>query len=504
MTLPRAPALALLAATVLLAAAPNNALPDEASSSEASSPDRGRCENAPSPVAVGTAQWNGWGRDTDNSRYQPEPALRAADVPRLALKWAYGYLGAAAAGQPTVVDGRLFAASASGSVSAFDSRTGCRYWSYEAAAGVGTAISVGELAAPKTIREPKPAHRRHARSDARIDAHIEVLKPPSAVFFGDENGMIYALDAQRGTLLWKTPADSDPAVRIAGSPTLHAKRLYVSVSGPEDGGPAVRGAVLALDIGTGTVVWKIAVAVRSAPTVDAERGLLYLATRDAVVALDLADGRQRWVKRTATAADFRSPPILRRLPLGKQIILAADRTGIVYGLDPDRLGEILWQTQIGAEPGRVRIDWGAAADHRSVYVGTSGADAAGNGAGLTALNIVTGKVRWSTPAPAPVCSWGEQHCSHAQSQAVTVMPGVSFSGSLDGHLRAYSTIDGKIVWDMDTAKEYRTVNDVRASGGPLDHGGATVVDGMVYVNSGYGAGAGQPGQVLLAFSFDGK
>jgi hypothetical protein len=38
----------------------------------------------------------------------------------------------------------------------------------------------------------------------------------------------------------------------------------------------------------------------------------------------------------------------------------------------------------------------------------------------------------------------------------------------------------------------------------LDQGGATIVNGVVYVNSGYGQRAGQPGNVLLAFSVDGK
>jgi polyvinyl alcohol dehydrogenase (cytochrome) len=71
------------------------------------------------------------------------------------------------------------------------------------------------------------------------------------------------------------------------------------------------------------------------------------------------------------------------------------------------------------------------------------------------------------------------------------MPGSAFSGSLDGHLRAYSTIDGKVLWDFDTAQPLHTVNGVAASGGPLDRGGATIVNGMVYINS---------GNALLAFS----
>jgi polyvinyl alcohol dehydrogenase (cytochrome) len=124
--------------------------------------------------------------------------------------------------------------------------------------------------------------------------------------------------------------------------------------------------------------------------------------------------------------------------------------------------------------------------------------------GLTAVDVKSGAKRWHTPAPPAVCAWGERNCYQAQSQAVTVMPGVAFSGSVDGHLRAYSTIDGKILWDFDTAKEYPTVNGVKASGGSLDHGGATIVGGLLYVNSGYGRLLGQPGNVLLAFSVGGK
>ena len=124
--------------------------------------------------------------------------------------------------------------------------------------------------------------------------------------------------------------------------------------------------------------------------------------------------------------------------------------------------------------------------------------------GLAALDMKTGARRWYMPAPAPACVWGLEACAHAESQAVTVIPGIAFSGSVDGHLRAYSSIDGKIVWDVDTAKDFSTVNGIRASGGSLDQGGATIVNGIVYINSGYAQRSGKPGSVLLAYSVDGK
>jgi polyvinyl alcohol dehydrogenase (cytochrome) len=123
---------------------------------------------------------------------------------------------------------------------------------------------------------------------------------------------------------------------------------------------------------------------------------------------------------------------------------------------------------------------------------------------LHAVEIARGRRKWSKPAPTPACAWGTNGCSHAQSAAVTAIPGVVFSGALDGHLRAYASSDGTILWDIDTARPYDTVNGLAANGGSLDTGGAVVVDGVLYVNSGYALVAGRPGNVLLAFSVDGK
>src|SRR5271165_6874569 len=130
-----------LALAVLLCAAADIAAADP--------PERSLCAEPAGPVALGAAQWNGWGRDLDNSRYQPEPALRATDVPKLAIKWAFGYRSSPVAGQPTVVDGRVFVASAAGRVYALDARSGCIYWIYDAQAGVRSALAIGELAPHK-------------------------------------------------------------------------------------------------------------------------------------------------------------------------------------------------------------------------------------------------------------------------------------------------------------------------------------------------------------------
>ena len=123
------------------------------------------------------------------------------------------------------------------------------------------------------------------------------------------------------------------------------------------------------------------------------------------------------------------------------------------------------------------------------------------GGGMFAYDIATGEQHWHVPPPG--CGDRPQ-CSPAQSAAVSVIPGVVFSGSVDAHLRAYSAQDGTIVWDYDANREYETTNGVHTRGGSFDGAGPTIVDGMLYVNSGYGFTGGMGGNALMAFSVDGE
>ena len=197
-------------------------------------------------------------------------------------------------------------------------------------------------------------------------------------------------------------------------------------------------------------------------------------------------------------------------------MLAGQKSGALHALDPDRGGEVLWQAAIGKGGVLGGIQWGPAAAGDTIYVALADPEfeldleselglelilSASAGGGLFAYQISTGERIWYTP-PAP-CG-DRKPCSPAQSAAVTVIPGVVFSGSMDGHLRAYATKDGKVLWDFDTFGDYETVNGVDANGGSLDAAGPVVVGGMLFVNSGYGYFGGKPGNVLLAFSMDGK
>jgi polyvinyl alcohol dehydrogenase (cytochrome) len=508
-------------------------------------PEKNLCATHADPVALGTALWNGWGRDLDNSRYQPEPALRAGDVPKLKLKWAFGYAtsgGNPRFGQPTIVDGRVFVTSSAGRVYSLDARTGCLYWNFDAPVGSRSAVTIAELGESRRAAVPKKLRQKVKRTLA----HLDIIKAPAAVTYGDDSGAVVALDAQKGTLLWRTAVDTHPLAHIIAAPAFYEDRLYVSVGSTEEAAAQTpnypcctfRGSVAALDVQSGKLLWKsysvleapqptrraangvqefapAGAAISDAPTLDPKREVLYVATgasttsieqslTDAVAAFNLEDGKLRWVKQLTRTGElalssFLSSPVLRTLGTGNQVLIAGQKSGVVYGLDPDHGGEILWQTPLGrpsgSGPPTGGVNWGLAADHRNVYAALTGSllqPATGEGS-LTALDLKTGAPRWV--AAAPPCAPAEPACLRGQTQAVSVIPGIAFSGSLDGHLRAYSTIEGKVLWDFDTAKPFQTVNGIPAQGGALDFSGATIVNGAVYVNA---------GNALLVFSVDGQ
>jgi polyvinyl alcohol dehydrogenase (cytochrome) len=284
----------------------------------------------------------------------------------------------------------------------------------------------------------------------------------------------------------------------------------------------------------------------SSPVIDPSKNALYITTgnnysdpgssmSDAFVAMDLDNGKVLWSKQMTgsdayTAAcrlpdkancaesngpdyDFGASPILTTLPNGKRLLLAGQKSGVVHALDPDNNGAIVWQTRVGHGGTMGGVQWGSAVDRNNIYVALSDAkrimlnysqstDVDPNeGGGMFALRLANGERAWYTAPPG--CGT-RKRCSPAQSAAVSAIPGVAFSGSVDGHIRGYAMSDGKIVWDFDTMRDYTTVNGVPAKGGSLDGPGPVIGGGMVFVNSGYPTAGGTPGNVLIAFSVDGK
>jgi len=516
-------------------------------------PPQAMCKTAPRAMNLNGPLWNGWGENTFNTRFQDSPAagFTATDVPRLKVKWAFGFPGDLQAySQPTLAGGRVFTGSQAGKVYALDAQTGCIVWFFDAVSSVRSAVSIGHLMVDGAERY--------------------------AAYFGDGASNVYSLDAATGKLLWKAKVDDFPVARITGSPVFHNGRLYVPVASGEEAAGAspdyeccrFRGSVVALDGATGKQVWKTytidepkktkknakgtqlwgpsGAPVWTSPAIDPRRGVLYATTgdnysdpttnlSDAFVAMDLDSGKIVWSRQMTprdayTSAcrlqdrtncpdsdgpdfDFASSPILVNLPNGKRALVAGQKSGVVHAVDPDQQGELLWSTRVGKGGTAGGVQWGSAADASNVYVAVSDigrikltysltTDADPNiGGGMFALSLKDGKQLWYTP---PGKCGDRKRCSPAQSAAVTAMPGVAFSGSVDGHLRAYSAADGKIVWDFDTIRDYPTVNGVAGRGGSLDGPGPAIGGGMLYVNSGYPTSGGTPGNVLLAFSVDGK
>lgn len=496
----------------------------------------GRC-TSPSTFSPDSAPaWNGWGADVRNTRSQSTSGagLTADDVPKLELRWAFGFPDTTSSwAQPTVAGGRVFVGSQNGTVYSLDAETGCIRWFFSADGGVRTAITVGP-----------------GSGDAAV------------AYFGDTSAQAYALDAGSGALLWKRRVEAHPLARITGAPTLYGDRLYVPMSSYEESQGArpeypcctFRGSVTALDTATGEVVWQsymipeepaprgestagvtlygpAGVSVWSAPTIDADRGLIYVGTgngytgdsipsSDAVVALGLATGRIVWTQQlfpddvyvsgcrrgsedpncsdqSGPDYDFGNSPILATLPDGRDVIVIGQKSGVGWALDPDRGGAVLWEYRAGVGSALGGIQWGSAADEGHAYFAVADTFTPNPG-GLHAVDLATGERVWLAPPEPPQCPDG-QRCNAAQAAAVTVIPGVVFSGSNDGVIRAYSASDGSILWRADTNREYQTVNAVPARGASMLGPGATVAGGMLYVPSGYGAFGGRAGNVLLAF-----
>jgi len=478
--------------------------------------------------------WNGWGTDTSNTRFQTEKTagLTAAQLPRLALKWAFGFPGASSVfGQPSVAGGRVFLGVDTGFVYALDAASGCAHWSFEAEAGVRTAITIARISGPNVAG--------------------------FAAWFGDMKANVYAVNAETGELIWKVRVEDHPTARITGAPKLFEGRLYVPVASSEEGAGGnprypcctFRGSVVALDAASGRQIWKTYVipdapqpttrsatgvqhfgpaggGVWSSPTIDPKRRALYATTGDAytepaakttdsIVAMDLESGKIQWVAQGTendawlagcTAQnptgncpemlgpdhDFSASPILKTLPGGRRILVAGQKSGNVWAYDPDQKGAVVWKTALTSNTTEFggKIVWGGAADERNAYFGL------GTG-GIAAVQLKEGERKWFTPLdPVPAMA---RHAG--QDGPLTAIPGVVFSGGWDGVLRALAASDGHVMWEYNTAREFETVNGVVAKGGSMGAAGPVIVGGTLFTGSGYiGVKNGMPGNVLLAFS----
>ncbi len=490
------------------------------------------CRSNPPITSLSAAPaWNGWGVDATNGRFEPAKAagLAANQVSRLKLKWAFGFPGATSLyGQPTLAAGRVFIGLNNGLVYSLDAATGCAYWSFQAHSGVRNAISIGEVKGQGTA--PFAAYFGDVRAnvyaidastgrllwETRADDHgVAGITGAPALFEGrlyvpvasrEEaagisptypcctfRGSVVALNADTGRQVWKTyviPETPKPTRKnsigtqlwapagggVWNTPTIDARlhALYVGTGNTYTEPAAERtDAILAMDLDTGKVLW----AVQDTPN-------------DSWLACGTAWGKsENCPKEMGPDYDFGSSPILRALPNGRRILVAGQKSGMVWGHDPDRNGAVVWKTQLPEKLALGEITFGGAADEQTAYFGVSSV-------GVAAVDLATGARKWVAPVKAAGPRLG-------LGAALSAIPGAVFGGGYDGILRGFSTTNGELLWQFNMVQEFQTVNGVAAKGGSMGAPGPTIAGGLLLVGSGYTFGErGTPGNALLAFSVE--
>lgn len=499
----------------------------------------------------GAANVLGFGFTRDNRRQltREQAGLSTAEVKDLELAWVLAFprastmrAQAAIAGDtlflPVTDEARVFATDISGDAP-------CFRWVYTSNVPLRTGVAYGVLPSGRAVI---------AFADAAVNVHLvdaatgkliwktpvgrwdlsnatgtpqivgnRVYMPISASeinFGGDDtheccktHGMFAALDARSGRLVWRyeTMPDARP-VRDRGD----GKMLW---------GPS------------GAPIW-------SSPVVDERRGLIYVGTgeatsapaadtTDSILALEMKTGKLRW-KFQATPddifltaclrpkkslncpnegrlldVDFGAAPILAHRADGSDVLLAGQKSGMLWALDPDT-GKLLWNREFGKGSPLGGIHWGMAVDARNVYVpihkmpNAQGEDP-NQTPGLHAVDYTTGEVRWSftsvgdcsgdRKARVPTCN-----ANTGLSSPPTVIDGAVFAGSVDGLLRAFDAASGAILWQYDVARPITGVNGIAGHGGAIDNASIVAARGMVFVNSGYAIMGGErPGNLFLAF-----
>lgn len=509
---------------------------------------------------INTVNWSGWSPGPNNDRHVRDVKLSSSQVAGLTLKWSFVFPDTApftsASTQPTIVDGRLYIGNMNGMVYALDANTGCTYWSFKAKTHIRSTIAVSGdtlvFADYETnvyaLDAQTGALRWSARADEQpssrvngnVSLHNGVVYVPIAsnheftVSWREETaccsfqGVMVAFDVASGNRIWKTQLIDEPLRELG--PNSKGVMRY---------GPS-------------------GVSVFSVPTIDVKRQLLYLTTGnqftepkiaegDAVIALDLNSGEKRWTKSFVPEAfeqgdiwhggceaaavfggtvenhcppvnpdregdrEIGAPAVLKTLENGKDVLLVGTKDGVLYSIDPDREGAVLWQIRLSSYKSEKRFTWGIehgiAVDDKYVYApiaDISPLEGTANSS-MARVDLETGKLLWQKKAAGDTCNNKPFGCLNTYMAAPTVAGSVLFIGSADGNLRALDTDNGRVIWTYDTAKEFSGVNGLKGSGGSIMRTSPTIVNGMLYQTSGYGFLAqAMPGNVLLAFEIPEK
>jgi polyvinyl alcohol dehydrogenase (cytochrome) len=456
---------------------------------------------------AGQSDWPMYGRDLAGSFYNPhEKKITPATVARLRQKWVFE-TGGDVSSMPIVVGNVVYFGSWDGKEYAVDAATGKELWHYDCEVSSRSGAAYGD----------------------------------GLLFFGDIAGRLYALDAKTGSFKWKVKIDPHKDTVATSSPIYHNGRVYIGVSSHEEGAImkdrnyqccTFRGGVAAYDAKTGKQIWRYYTipetpspqgkdkkdktmigpaggAVWSTVSVHPRENRVYVSTGNqytgpaskypnAIIALDMATGKVVWVNQATPGdiwtfdcrnnpdckdmdVDFGAVPLTFKGPGGRQLVGAGQKSGWFYALDA-KDGSLVWKQQVGKGGKLGGVEFGNATDGERVYVGVSDIPRQGN---ITAMDAATGEILWQTVAPDKGANFGPVTITGTGDDRLV------FAGTNKNFIRAYNAKDGKILWEFDT-------------GGAVG-GGASIVDGVVYVGSGYQfLGVGKPNNKLYAFSIDGK
>ena len=510
-----------------------------------------RVADLKSPATV-----TGFGFDAHNHRYlsKAQSGLTTADFKNLELAWAIGFPKATTMrSQPAIVGSTLFLPVADASrlfAIALPEKAGdkpCIRWTYKSAAPLRTSAAYGEL----------PGSRRKVVLFGDIAANIHMVDAATGAPVWQQAVGLYQFSLTTGTpVLYKDRVYvpiSQYEIMLGGDNKHECCKTH--------------GAVTALDAATGKKIWTThameeakpirdrgdgqmlwgpsGAPIWTSPAIDEKRGVLYVGTgeatsepaaptTDSILAIDLKDGSIRWHFQATEKdiflngcgpgrkglncpadsvfrdVDFGASVIIAKRADGSDILLAGQKAGTLWALDPDNKGKVVWRQNFGEGSPLGGIHWGIAYDGEHVFApinrpyGFSGPQGGAQKPGMSAVNVTSGEVLW-TYTSQPDCSGERQTrvrgCSNniGLSAAPTAIDGAVIAGSLDGFLRAFDAKTGEVLFQFDTARKFDTLNGIEANGGAIDSASITAAKGYLFVNSGYGM-FGQPaGNVFLAF-----
>ncbi|HLI73493.1 MAG TPA: PQQ-binding-like beta-propeller repeat protein, partial [Acidimicrobiales bacterium] len=340
-----------------------------------------------------------------------------------------------------------------------------------------------------TTTPPSSDHCSPTTSGPTATATIASQGSTLVDYVGGGNGVMYALNADTGAIIWQTRLGSSPDNFLWDSPVVYNNVVYMGVASYGDC-PLVQGKLIALDAATGSILHTaimvpngcIGGGIWGSPTVDSSAGTVWVTTgtphscntagalAPSIVELRASDLAilGSWTtpvsSQSAGDPDFGTTPTLFTATIGgkkRLLVGAANKDGIFYALDRTNPGGgPVWQATLATPSGDPAKGSIISAAWDGTYVYAAGGNATVNGTScagtVDALNPATGGFVWRS------CQ------ANHMFAGITVVPGVVVEGTLGGNVEFLNAANGN------TLRSYSTgVSEVQ--------GESTVANGVVYV-----------------------